>query len=1495
MDSKQQVIDRIVVSRRESASLIDENEVKLIKQFLIASKPVISSVSSQLIVSLFPLLKDKLISTTGLDDPRVLICDTMSIWFLRASQIDDMALAHSVTTNDDLTSIFHYIPDFLQNGVGPLSNSLTSLLSKLVLYAKSFPNHLSLLHCWMDHCLKLSFSSRNTYLLIDTLAKELPSSQYVLDVFPQFPTKCMENMWSNALANSASKAFATIFQNLHSVESSIDSWYDIVHSALMDLDRRKNIFIYLLPLLFKAAPEDYSKFIHKLQFRSTQLSGTDVELAIGILNIGMDLALISNPFDPKIPSDQVVISQEYLNNLLTHHNENLRLMALSLLFKTNKNTESIPSYIYDIVLDKSLVQIYLKESDSIESRSEFITIFRQFLIRVRDSTFSLDRELKKLVKNSEDNEAKIAEKESNIEAGKVFLQRIISIITDSTKPGSSYCQITLGLKLVEILIENQLDGIDRSCNKNVTSKSQRKQQNSKSKFPFEVSIFSNELVQQLFNLMTNNYEDIRDQSLKILLDSPLDRIQLAMAHREELVHRATELLYDLKGRKSEGGAKVFQFLCQFYDSTSDNLSVFELFNYLISKLDEGVQGLNLNAALLKQQRVHGILTAIRLILENVNMFRVYLDLDKSIQVTYLDLIKRISTIWNQVKPILLERSDGDFEDGSQSDDELIFCFIWKVVKESSSLINAIINLIYTTEDSPVSFLTPAFIEISTVVMDQLASVKHRGAFSSVYPTFILICEICFKNESLRDFPLQWLLQSIQQIETKNQLISRRSGGLPFLFTGILTGEKIVKSQKLIKLSFEELLRIARTEYIPNADEKNDIPQVHAFNCIKHIFIDSQLSEVSYSYVNDALQLSLTNFNNRTWAIRNCAVMLFTALQNRIFGTNKLGYTSARLFFSKFPGVSQLLFELLVDAARESEDTGTTNSNKIEVIFPILTIISRLNCVDEDNSQLEKFETALLNYCLNNRYWKVREMAARLLASILNVSSLIPMVESLLDDIEDPTSRDLNRIHGNLMAILEIARRVKRENSDSKSLAYIQQLLLNKVALFLSDSPKFTFVTAKVFVDILELTNVKNIPEAIFESLLVEFTRHLTDGNKGKLNGARLLYLSTLLSLCLQLLASQPSTLIRTISEPLRYAEFEIQLEIIRFCIDNFENLKYEPSIESLFSDLWTIICDKSSWTYVTEHALELLGKLVEFKPSLCGNDEKKMEYISILFDLTTQHSDDVIVLALDVLGLIISVLNSQPESKYLHSFILLCQKYTSDDTPFSIRYAANHALLQFVSQSSGFNSYMASAVCTMHSSLSDDDTEIRQLVAKYSGRIFKCQDENALVLVSETYLSRAVQMFDISILESALVNYFVNTTPTVSERINEISHVDDNLLFEAESLNLYRDNISVREQIIDGIIQLNNLSKLKKSSIDKLEHKVVSDIDLITQKVTQSGRDGVFGWSRDSFAFTSLTESILGARLLLLIAPNDSIQQNLDYILHEVDNLNLFVPGIAHT
>lgn len=1516
-----QVLDIIASRHGESSasgsaeSLLQKSELEVVKKFLIQTKPQqFESVDS--LKKLYPYVLSSLLYSKGLDTSRVMASDTFSIWLVRCTQLnklsEEVSESLNVISRENLNELFEYISDFLQEGLNPLANSLTSLLSKLIQYVKSFrawEDWFEIITYWIDKSMELSLTSKNTYFLVETLVKELPQSDSIYVKHPQFVRNCINIMWSNALANSASKAFVSIFQNhtFHNekkVEKWVNLWNNLITDGLLNSKLRKNILIYLMPQLFNCYPNSYNCFITKnFKIDPSKLSETDIEIITGLIQIGMNLSVISNPFSDST-SDLSIIPSSTLLQFLTHQNEKFRLSAFSILIGSNKSSQIVPRFIYDIIVNYSVIEIFLKESESIEIRNDFVSLLRHFIIRINDSCLSIS-------KTKDKNQDKL----TLIDSGRIFLEHVLKVITMSIRPASSYCQLALSLQLLNVFVELGLDGKDRSDQKIKTVKARKRKENNtdNSKIrPITVNIYTPELIQLLFNNITNNYEDIRNSSALLLLDCPHEKLLTTIGDEnqiESIIEKSLNILYDLKGRKSEGGAKIFQFFTQLYESTGQYDKLNSILNLLIEKLDSGIKLLESNtSSLTKPERVHGIFTAIRLILENVDISQCYSEESFKLKVFEM-IIEKVLILWDITKPTLSNSKDSASNNGVDaeeeefsmtSEDRIRLRFSWKAVKESTTLLGTILQACFCSKSNSTKLADNFFIKSANIIMDQLSSVSHRGAFSSIYPTFVSVCEIFLRTDSLKNYPSSWLISSIELIQSKSQYISRRSGGLPYLITGVLTAEKVMGESlsSSMDMTFKNLLHIAQLEYIPNADEKMDIPQVHAFNCMKHIFIDSQLANRSNVYVKEALKLTLFNFNNATWAIRNCAMMLFTALQNRVFGTKKLGdflpSTPARSFFAKYDGVDNILYDLLHEAVNNNNG----KSNKFEVIFPILTIISRLESSGTDETS--RFENLLMNNCLGNNYWKVREMAARLLASILHPNALLNAARKLMSECED-SCKSFNKAHGNLLAILEIIRRIKTRLPNHCVDSDFKGQICSKVTLFLMYLTTFSWVTSKTYVEILHELSEDSEPERMPHVLLNIIGNFiigslLSANAHDRLNGSRRLTLSSLTSVLLNgykkmNMCDEIIDLIALLFSCVD--EYEVQLVAINFCNENIDMLINNCKTPTLMDELWNLVNNKDCWSHIRSHALGLVQVFSTKNISF----QKHENAIDTLYSFTSKaYSEDVNSRALDALGPVVAQMGSENTNQFLD----LCENFIEDSTPFTIRYSAVHAITQFgvISIKQGkLNLYSARAICIIHNSLSDDDEDIRNIAADSYRLIFETPYKQVPSIISNLLSTTFLELFPSDITERVLVDYFIRSKPEISYRITETDLQTDDLPFDVESLNLYRDDISKRLQIIRSIIKVNNISPLSAQSLNALKTKILNDLDLIYLFAIKRGMDGYVGWSKDDFIFTSTTETVLDAKMFLNLTDDIDVVTKLEHVMNllKLHDLNLSIKRLTNS
>ncbi|KAF3927654.1 hypothetical protein ABW21_db0201641 [Orbilia brochopaga] len=200
----------------------------------------------------------------------------------------------------------------------------------------------------------------------------------------------------------------------------------------------------------------------------------------------------------------------------------------------------------------------------------------------------------------------------------------------------------------------------------------------------------------------------------------------------------------------------------------------------------------------------------------------------------------------------------------------------------------------------------------------------------------------------------------------------------------------------------------------------ELPQVHALNCVRFLFMDSHLSDAIGPYVSISLSLAFLCFRSRIWAIRNCGIMLYTAIVNRVFPADGSSRTmESDKFFQKYKGIEEILLRTLSNERRQLDDRLV-----VESVYPALDIISRLTFVEKN--EVEGTNTTTLFQTLVTRHlgchvWKIREAAAKSMLAFTHPAQdrVLVMMEYLITQDFKDDGRDNNLIHGGLCAAREV--------------------------------------------------------------------------------------------------------------------------------------------------------------------------------------------------------------------------------------------------------------------------------------------------------------------------------------------------------------------------------------------------------------------------------------------------------------------------------------------
>lgn len=1295
----------------------------------------------------------------GVDAQKVLWCDVVSIWLLRYSQASKVLPAASAASLELLTALFVYVIDYLPQATGPFLNALTALLHKLIDAASDDACRFR----WIDQTMKMSTTSKTMYVVVDIVVRrDAASARYVLRSHPHFVDRCLSMMWSDALANACSRALVSIYKSLDIADPAwLLVWQPAVMRALVTTRSRKNAMAYLLPPLLKACPLVFAPFMRRC-IAETGLSGEDVDLLIGVAKCGQDLAIVTEPFAPH--AGDALIPLATMVAFMCHQSPHYRLGAVRLFVGSPKSSHPVPQYIFDTLTSHAILDAFFM--DDTEVRNEFASVFKSFLIRVRDSAHRAQR---------------AKEPAEYLALTQRFLLWLLDLLLRNLTPGSVYCQTSLALALFEALLSL---GVDDAAHPHRPS-SHAKRANSGVTFPYQVALYSPCAVALLMDLVTNKYDDIREKSVALLLMGP-DAVLSQILQDNGTLRRSLLMLTDLKGRRSESGARVVQFFAQAHQQRGLP-GVIDLCRLLAGHIEA-----HTTAAASAPDRCHGHLTALRLILAQlqpafVHQHHSYFQglVDTFVGATYTEL-------WRLCKPILAA-STGDL-----GQERLVMTYSWKLTKEATLLLLQMLSL-GMAEVGP-------FLRVVEVVIDQLSSVHHRGAFSLVYPTFVRCCQICVASSDpqLSQRPRRWLEGNLCLIEHKSQYITRRSGGLPYLITGILTA---ARGTDLVDLAMTELCRIAAVPYRVNADEKMDIAQVNAFNSMKHIFIDAQLSDKSVHYVKDALNIALLNCNSPTWAIRNCAVMLFTALQNRLFGTKKLGEilptVNAKLFFDKYRGVKQIL-------RRELEEALEDKTN-LESVFPILTILMRLEETDDADSDCLKSFEPLLSAFLGHRVWKIREVAARALAAI---TKPMQIAQASMDLVQQALSTTANRAHGSLLAVREMFERIKVKLPNYQIPQPTVDLLVGSAVSFMGRH----WAVSKTFVNVLATVG-QPVPSDALNVLSRFIVAHLA------VDGPRHLLMKDAVGFTLSqhLQQGQRSACVDLVNLCIISESHEVQLAAIAFCQENLDKLLQAEAMSQVFLDLWVrLVASANCWSVVKAAALDLLLHILiqshmQLQPSELGS----LIELMTPFTEPDTYSEDVNAHALEALG----VLNAQyMRHAGVDHFFELAAQYADDNRPVIHRHAATTAVAAFIDTT--LRAVKTRAAFALYFALWDDDRDVRDLASTALSRMFRFEHVQGSTAAAKHFTGHCHCELDPLLAESIVVAAICAGDLAGTLQLVQDKSCNLNALFDVESVNLYRNDKDLHTQLcsIAGNLQILPESKSRIHEATRQDLQIINDL-----------------------------------------------------------------------
>ncbi|KAL2825227.1 putative death-receptor fusion protein-domain-containing protein [Aspergillus cavernicola] len=865
------------------------------------------------------------------------------------------------------------------------------------------------------------------------------------------------------LATSAGEAMAMFFKKLKLptdffTPSNKDQkslalvWVKPVRQFLLqNLEILEKLSNYILQRLFTISPNGFQRFIGTLPL-NTLLSGDmsspssdELTILFASLQVGKKIGLVHEDHyfsrsqaDSAQEDSVLVLKSEFIGQFLFHHDFEIKMAALSLLITAPSTTKPVSSTAIRVII-KSLPSLHA-ESDP-GTRGEILSLIRGLIVRLKGGVLA-NKENPVERKPSSNRKQPAVYARDDLET-RARLKDYLDFLMADLRPTTSYHRHIMALKTIVLLLDS---GIDERFSSDLSNKPEHRQ----IRWKFHLEIFGPRLMRLLVDLLLDPYDEVRATAINLLKLFPrsvlFNNVYCPASGRPNEKPELIAALYRAEQWASNTSradhadtvARLYHVIFYTADLAEPGetawwdtkLGVIEI---VLRKLEDKLsspEGL-FNPSL-RDAPLHGYLCALRYIVSSHNFYSLVscegcpgFENWKSIHTRISSICDRI---WDEVKPQLcIDSPEGHaaepIEDLTIGPKDIL-SYSWRALRESSMLLHATLSNETYGPEGEFGLTRNDFEKMGRTSFTQLAELRHRGAFSTVAQTFATCCQRCGQsdNAEISSLPLLWYQESKKIIFETASKLTRRSAGLPALMAGILLSNP---GGQLFQQVIRELHDVAHVPAKQNIHNQSvELPQVHAMNCLREIFTNAKLGPHAEGFIMSTLNLSAERIGSSIWALRNAGLMLFRALMNRMcrndfqgFGGKSGSEPGARVSFQKYPGLVELLSNLLVPPQKEDEPGQADTAMVTERVFPALELIAEKipNAADTGDAML----LALIREHLKSPVWGIREHAARVYASLLDRSDILEEIQTLINARDAETQ---NYLHGESLCIRYALRR-----------------------------------------------------------------------------------------------------------------------------------------------------------------------------------------------------------------------------------------------------------------------------------------------------------------------------------------------------------------------------------------------------------------------------------------------------------------------------------------
>ncbi|KAL8949925.1 MAG: hypothetical protein Q9222_004014 [Ikaeria aurantiellina] len=780
----------------------------------------------------------------------------------------------------------------------------------------------------------------------------------------------------------------------------------------------------------------------------------DLQIQLSLLQNLKETGVYQDTADNDTPENVEV-------SLLCHANPQIRSPALALVLHSSSPKEPFKKTILSSM--RHVLPFYHEEVDP-KNRQENLASIKKFCIRLAGSLRALrrhDADSKSSTLSSGQDSRPLDATKRSIPVTQTYARHLVffawywRFLTQELSSTASYQRHIMALKVIGILLLTDLDHGSMSNDFKSLAGSEINQP----------EFSRDELLTSLFDLVLDSFDDVRESAVSILQILPKVLYPKRLFERSSTILSTPRVCQD-SGESVPSGtheAYVTRTLHRAAVRMKETARADHADGF--GQLEQYVKAAQADILLaVKKASLHGHLIAARYQIIRHNRPANLPILDTEQLQIWQDIIERLlkiaDDVWRAVQDILCADAPEGYEIHAQDDqvvgtkDLLSYC--WRALKESSTLLDSMLAG-YKHTPMAKAFGYHHYREFGELAFTQLENLRHRGAFSTVSQTFAVCCIRCAQSEDSRTQALldEWYQKSLLCIRERSSALTRRSAGLPAMITGIMLARI---GTNFFDNVIRELQRIADASY-DGVCRDNDvqIPQVHAFNCLKDIFTDGRFDSSVGKHMSASLELAARGLESNSWAIRNCGLMLMKALITRLnagVNTSSSKATSSRrrlstVVYDKHQSLPDLILRLLSPKAAVQTESpqamGTLSETLLlqaQFVFPALEMIEQSGIPNQYRAEIHQ---AVWSH-LEGPAWPIRDKAAKALSYLPDSEDIGPEVECCL---QLPWQTQ-NALHGRFMYLRYLVHRLHWDTKDT--LRSVMCQTLNQFNSMISRNP-----------------------------------------------------------------------------------------------------------------------------------------------------------------------------------------------------------------------------------------------------------------------------------------------------------------------------------------------------------------------------------------------------------------------------------------------------------